>query len=73
MARASNVDGTLKSSIFTVLRFTTSEPAFNRPLFGQVVIRGAASMAGARTCSFTPDKLSNAPIYDLCGQLNHPG
>src|SRR6516165_9463428 len=27
----------------------------------------------SRTCSLAPDKLSNAPIYDLCGQLNHPG
>ena len=27
----------------------------------------------SRTCSLAPDKLSNAPIYDLCGQLNHSG
>ena len=28
---------------------------------------------GVGTCSLAPDKLSNAPIYNLCGQLNHSG
>src|SRR6516164_11609701 len=45
-------------------------------LLASLDLRALCRMGGSwssRTCSLAPDKLSNASIYDLCGQLNHPG